>query len=182
MADLLPPNATTEETALAETVSRVGDVPVPIRTLWDPDTISADLLPWLAWAFSVDDWDASWPESTKRAAISAAVGIHRKKGTAQAVKDAIAVVNKAAEVLEWFETNGQPYTFSVYIDVTSTGINATELNRIEQTALSAKNVRSHLQAVDPIIVSSDPLHVGAAFSDSILAESTPFPRAIESRP
>lgn len=157
-------------------------MPLAIRDIWNPTTCPESLLPWLAWAFSVDDWDPDWPEETKRAALLASLEIHKRKGTAESVKKAIAVINADAEVLEWFETNGQPYTFSIYIDATATGINANELDRIEQTALLAKNVRSHLQAVDPIIVSSDPLYVGAAFSDSILAESTPFPRAIESRP
>ena len=39
MSDLLPPNSTPAERALAEAVSRLGDVPVKIREVWDADTI-----------------------------------------------------------------------------------------------------------------------------------------------
>ena len=31
----------------------------------------ADVLPWLGWALSVDDWDQDWSEQQKRSAIAA---------------------------------------------------------------------------------------------------------------
>ena len=52
--DLLPANATPLERALAETTARLSDVAVPIRDLWSPENCPTELLPWLAWALSVD--------------------------------------------------------------------------------------------------------------------------------
>ncbi|MDO5101487.1 MAG: phage tail protein I [Lautropia sp.] len=87
---LLPPNATTLERALAEVTARVDEAPVPIRELWRADTCPAHLLPWLAWAMSVDEWDSTWPEETKRASIRDAAQIQRHKGTVWAIKRVLA--------------------------------------------------------------------------------------------
>lgn len=87
MSDLFPPNATAQERAISEAIDRT--VPVVVREVWNPDTCPSDLLPWLAWAFSVDEWDSGWSDEVKRAAIAASVSIHRKKGTLWAVRTAL---------------------------------------------------------------------------------------------
>ena len=46
---LLPPNATPQERAVSETLSRTETISVPIRELWRPQECPARLLPWLAW-------------------------------------------------------------------------------------------------------------------------------------
>lgn len=85
---LLPPNATPQERAIEASIAR--PVPVPIRDLWDPETCPAHLLPWLAWAFSVDEWRADWDEASKRRMIRDAVAIQRRKGTVWAMKRVLA--------------------------------------------------------------------------------------------
>ncbi|HDR9259630.1 TPA: phage tail protein I [Burkholderia vietnamiensis] len=86
---LLPPSATSQERAFANTIARLSDVPVPIRTLYNPATCPVALLPWLAWSFSVGEWDSNWPESTKRAVIAASVAVHRIKGTKASIAMAL---------------------------------------------------------------------------------------------
>lgn len=99
---LLPNNATPQERALDLTTARVGDVGAPLRQLWDPETCPADLLPWLAWALSVDEWEPEWPEDRKRNVIAASVQVHRKKGTRAAVVQAVAAAGYGdAEVVEF---------------------------------------------------------------------------------
>lgn len=78
---LLPPNATPFERALAETTGRLGDLGVPLRPLWSPDTCPEALLPSLAWTLSVDQWDRRWPEEVKRQAIRGSLRLHRIKGS-----------------------------------------------------------------------------------------------------
>lgn len=87
---LLPPNATSQEIALDGSVSRLGDVPAPLRDVWNHETCPAHMLPWLAWAFGVDEWDAGWSDDAKRNTIKNAVMIQRRKGTVWAIKRAIA--------------------------------------------------------------------------------------------
>ena len=112
---LLPPNATPFERALEQALARIEEVPVPIDTLWDPNRCPADLLPWLAWAWSVDEWDPDWPEHVKRRVIAAAPEVHRLKGTRAAVERALKAIGVFAEIVEWWQRSpkGQPGTFSV---------------------------------------------------------------------
>lgn len=85
-AHLLPANRGRAEEAMAKAVAAQFPVPVPVGSLWSPDECPSHLLPWLAWALSVDEWDRDWPEEIKRQVISESVAIHRRKGTVEAVK------------------------------------------------------------------------------------------------
>ncbi|WP_281545902.1 phage tail protein I [Grimontia sp. SpTr1] len=98
---LLPPNASGEERALEQSLCR--DIPVPNGQLWSPDTCPKDLLPWLAWSLSVEDWDAQWPEALQRETIKQAATIHRHKGTVGAVRRALAALGVSVDFLEWFQ-------------------------------------------------------------------------------
>lgn len=98
---LLPPNATPQERALDLATARVGNVPVMARDMWNPQTCPEALLPWLAWALAVDEWDGNWPVATKRAVIAASAAIHRKKGTPASIKAALAAAGyPGATILE----------------------------------------------------------------------------------
>lgn len=85
---LLPPNATPLERALAKACA-MGHKPEEIRKLWNPLTCPLNLLPWLAWAWSVDDWDPAWTEAQQRAMVAASIHLHKKKGTRWAVREAL---------------------------------------------------------------------------------------------
>lgn len=99
--DLLPPNATPAERALAGATARITDVPVPVGDLWDPWACPAALLPWLAWALSVDEWDPEWPEATRREVVARSVELHRHKGTVWSVRQALRSAGYAeAEIQE----------------------------------------------------------------------------------
>lgn len=103
--DLLPSNATAAERALAD-VEGVSLLPMPaeiVATLWDPTTCPAHLLPYLAWALSVDVWNPDWPEATKRSVIAASPAVHRRKGTRAAVEDAVGALGLIARFEEWWE-------------------------------------------------------------------------------
>ncbi|MCN7718769.1 phage tail protein I [Escherichia coli] len=86
---LLPPSASNFMRCAEAVGARITDIPVDLNTLWSPDTCPVHLLPYLAWAFSVDRWDRNWPEETKRQVIRDAWLIHRHKGTISALRRAI---------------------------------------------------------------------------------------------
>jgi phage tail P2-like protein len=100
---LLPPNATDLERRVESVTARLGAVPVPVDTLFDPYRCPAPLLPWLAWALSVDKWNSAWPESIKREVIAKSVGVHVKKGTVGAVKRALASMGTPLDILQWWQ-------------------------------------------------------------------------------
>jgi phage tail P2-like protein len=164
MSDLLPNNATSLEIALAESIARISDVPVPARDVWNPDTCPANLLPWLAWAFSVDEWDADWTDAQKRAAIKAAVPVQRYKGTIGAVREALAALGFGAQVQEWFNQlpAGDPYTYRLLLTADQVGIDQTALKKILQVVDSAKNLRSHMDEIVPSVTTRATLYSAGA--------------------
>ena len=145
-ATLLPPNTTALERHAAQVNGGISDLDTPLRDLWRPDTCPAHLLPWLAWALSVDEWDAKWSENRQRRAIKAAIGVHRRKGTIGAVKRALAAIDYDVSLIEWHqdEPPGAPYTFRAEAIIEDRGLDAATQAEIIRLINAAKNARSHL--------------------------------------
>ncbi len=98
---LLPPNANEQERAIEAATARLGEVPVPLADLWNPERCPVSWLPWLAWALSVDEWDSAWSEQTKRDVIATSVDVHRHKGTVGALRKALVAIGYThVEILE----------------------------------------------------------------------------------
>lgn len=115
---LLPNNASKLEQRVAEALAEIRRVPIPLRDLLSPERCPEPLLPYLAWAFSVDRWHTSWPVETKRKAIKDAYFVHAHKGTIGALRRVVEPLGYALEVNEWWqqEPAGTPGTFSIGID------------------------------------------------------------------
>lgn len=149
---LLPKNATEQELALEAAMARIENVPVPVRDLWNPDKCPVELLPWLAWAFSVDYWNDAWSEQQKRQVIKSSYQVHAKKGTIGALKDALQAVGFDTAVIEWFNENPQadPYTFKIEVQATGRAVEDHVYDEIEKIVEAAKNVRSHLSQITAV--------------------------------
>lgn len=153
---LLPPNATAAERAIeAAAAARLEAVPTPQGTLWDPMTCPAAILPWLAWAFSVDHWRAGWSEDTKRKVIAAAPAVHRLKGTRAAVEAALAAMNARVDIKEWFETGGAPHTATATVFATSPAgaqqLSADLLEDLQAAFASSAPARAHIAVLFGVI-------------------------------
>lgn len=176
MSDLLPPSVTSQERALAETAARASSLPLPARNLWDPDTCPIELLPWLAWAFSLDDWDVTWTEAQQRAAVKASYGVHRHKGTIGSVKDALNALGLEVQVQEWFNQMpaGAPYTYKLLLEVNQYGVSLADLNNVMKVVENAKNLRSHMTTLDLTVASHSTVYVAAvALSGNDMAFTVP---------
>lgn len=173
---LLPWNASPQERALEAATARVGAVPMPMRTLWNPDTCPAAQLPWLAWALSVDVWDADWTDAQKRAAVRASFAVHQRKGTVGAVLTSLASLGWATDVVEWFEDSpaAAPYTFRVEAELDARGIAPGLYEEIERLALAAKNVRSHLTRISLLSRLPCDVVVGGAVLAAEVVEVQPY--------
>lgn len=109
---LLPPNSTKLERAIESALAdRIDGIDLPIDRLWRAESCPAYLLPWLAWAMSVDVWDDAWSEATKRKVVAASFDVHRRKGTVGAVRRSLEALGIEIAVSEWFEYDGAPHTF-----------------------------------------------------------------------
>ena len=176
MSDLLPPSVTSQERALASTMARASTLPLPARDLWNPDTCPIELLPWLAWAFSLDDWDVTWTAAQQRAAVKASYGVHRHKGTIGSVKDALNALGLGVQVQEWFNQipAGAPYTYKLLLEVNQYGVSLAELDKIFDVVEHAKNLRSHMTSLDLTVASNATVYIGAvALSGNDMAFTIP---------
>ncbi|CDL85438.1 phage tail protein I [Xenorhabdus szentirmaii] len=141
---LLPVGSSPLEVAAAAALSSLADIPVPIRDLWNPDRCPVRMLPYLAWAWSVDRWDMDWPEQAKRDAIKAAMFVHKHKGTIGAIRRVVEPFGYLIRVIEWWQTNETPGTFRLDIGVMETGITETTYYELERLIFDAKPASRHL--------------------------------------
>ncbi|XXN62776.1 phage tail protein I [Enterobacter ludwigii] len=141
---LLPTGSSALEVAAAEALASISTMHVPLRQLWNPQTCPLALLPYLAWAWSVDRWDSGWSESTKRDVVAAARYVHRHKGTIGAIRRVVEPLGYLIRVLEWWKTNEAPGTFRLDVGVLDTGITEEMYNELERLIADAKPCSRHL--------------------------------------
>lgn len=149
MTALLPPNATDLEKALEMLAAiRDGDLDVPLRDLWSAQDCPEALLPWLAWALSLDAWDANWPVNIRRARIASAIEVQRRKGTVISIRDVVASFGGIVGMTEWFDQTppGTPHTFELLVALAGDGSGAPDpafISQIIDEVSRTKPVRSH---------------------------------------
>ncbi|WP_280569397.1 phage tail protein I [Chromohalobacter sp. 296-RDG] len=173
---LLPPNATPLERAAAEALAEIQRVPVPLRQLWNPDDCPARLLPYLAWAFSVDRWDPTWSDAAKREVIKSAFYVHRRKGTISALRRVVEPLGYLLEVEEWWQMEplGEPGTFALRIGVLDTGITDAMYTELTRLVEDAKPLTRHIVGLDLLGETRGPLYLGAAVYDGHTTTVYPY--------
>lgn len=172
LPSLLPPNAVPLERALEAATAHIADVDAPIARLWDPATIPLGDLPFLAWAFSVDSWDADWPETMKRKAVAESIALHRVKGTRASVEAVLARFDELLTVIEWHEArpSAAPNTFDVMLPVVTapgeapggTRSTAAFAEAIIRDVAKVKPLREHMTLVQNLALEAGIGLFGAA--------------------
>jgi phage tail P2-like protein len=160
----MPPSATALMRQLSLAADRATSLPIVMRDEWSPDRCPAQILPWLGWAFGVEEWDAAWTDTQKRAAIAASLELKRTKGTIGAVQDAVATMGLTAQVQEWFRDVPvrDPYTYRLILTVEQVGFDTEQFRRLLLLINRTKNVRSHLSQLAVQVNTRDTLYSGGA--------------------
>ncbi|WP_225322394.1 phage tail protein I [Klebsiella pneumoniae] len=161
-SSLLPPSSTAWMRSTGEATARLSAITVALNKVWTPTTCPVDLLPYLAWALSVDRWDKNWPADRKIAAIQQSYWLHRRKGTRAGVRRVIEDMGFSAAFAEWFEVGDVPGTFRLEVDVNETGMtdrSFTELNRLID---DAKPVSRTVSKMNILSRTEGPTSIGAA--------------------
>lgn len=147
---LLPFNTSPLEQALEQVVAeRLEAIPLPLASLWNPEQCPSALLPWLAWALSIDAWNSDWPNAIKRSVIAGSMAQHRHKGTVASVRQALNDVGVDVEIEEWFQYHGKPYTFRLVMDAVANWLSQGQpltpllFHHIRELIHPVKPVRSH---------------------------------------
>ena len=165
MNSLLPLNSTALEQAIEAAGLEVTEV--PLRTLYNPDICPAHLLHQLAWAWSVDRWDETWPEAIKRSVIRSAFHVHAHKGTIGALRRVVEPFGYLIEVEEWFLTQpqGVPGTFALKIGVSSEGISEQTYQELSWLIDDARPVGRHMTGLIVSLESIGGLYLGSSVYD-----------------
>lgn len=144
-APLLPGNSTLLEKRAAECLQQAVKNPLIIADLINPQKCPEHLLPYLAWAFSVDKWDEQWGEEVKRIAIESAFIIHKQKGTLTAIKRVIEPIGYLLELKEWWQEKpeGVLGTFKLSVEVNDIGLNSDAFNELTRLIDDVRPVSRH---------------------------------------
>lgn len=159
---LLPVGSSVLEVAAAEACKQIEAIPAPLRQLWNPYTCPVALLPYLAWAWSVDRWDSSWSESSKRAVVAASQYVHKHKGTIGSIRRVVEPLGYLIRISEWWKTGEEPGTFRLDVGVLETGITEDMYNELERLIADAKPCSRHLIGLSINLDASGVLPVAAA--------------------
>lgn len=159
--NMLPPSASGFMRSTEKVTERLTEIPVDLHKLWDPDACPASLLPYLAWALSVDRWDRNWSEQTKRQVIRASWLVHRQKGTISALKRAVEPFGFPLKVIEWWQNGGIPGTFMLEIGMEDQGITEEIYLELERLIDDAKPRSRHLNGISLSLQSKGHIATGA---------------------
>ena len=138
------------------------------------DELDEQTLDILAYDLHVDWYDHSYPIEVKRQTIKDSVKIHRRLGTKYAVETALGAVFPGTRVEEWFEYDGDPYTFRVIINATENGVTAAQQAAVLERVIFYKNLRSHLEAVRFKVEKKTAVHVVGYHSIGTRMEVWPY--------
>jgi len=83
-------------------------------------------------------------EEDKRKLIYFAKQNYPKLGTIKAIKEIFKALNIEAKVIEWFESNKEPYTFDLELSLTDKKITPELIKKLKKLVEFSKNVRSKL--------------------------------------
>ncbi|MCH4997862.1 phage tail protein I [Pectobacterium carotovorum] len=176
---LLPVGSSELEIAAAKACAELSRTPIPLRQLCDPESCPSNLLPYLAWAFSVDRWDEKWPEVIKRQAIKDAYFIHRHKGTIGALRRVVEPFGYLIRIIEWFQNGGEPGTFRLDIGVQDSGITEETFYELERLIADAKPASRHLLGLNINLDTQGEANVAAtSYSGDTLTVYPYFPETI----
>lgn len=125
VVDLLPNSLQNDDSIRAAAQAIDGELKAVSNLCMVPaifsriDELSSDVLDHMAWQFDSKIWRDSWPVNLKRSVIKTVISEKSKKGTRQALENAVESMGTAVAITEWFETTpqGTPHTFDVTITV-----------------------------------------------------------------
>nr|DAN54404.1 MAG TPA: tail protein [Bacteriophage sp.] len=152
-----PSTRTTFEKKFGE--AEIYTVPYAVVSgLWNPDRIPAHLLPYLAWALSVDYWNDTWDEQRKRDVIKSAYRTHKYKGTNGAIEEALKPFGVTAKITEWFQTKpiGSPASFGLNL-MAEEAISQADYQEMLRIVQKVKPVSRHLSGLTIGVITSGKL-------------------------
>lgn len=157
-AELLPPNATPLERALADTArDRIMALPADVLgTLWDPMRCPEPWLDRLAAAYGTAPYDSTWPTERRRCAIAETAANRARHGTAAAVRR---ILDFSGAIYDLEEGSG-PEHHTMTVTIRNSDSLIPSLLTVHELLDAVKRLSVHISVVSEAMI--DPLHVGLA--------------------
>ncbi|HWI48076.1 MAG TPA: phage tail protein I [Rummeliibacillus sp.] len=102
----------------------------------------------LAYTKYVEYYSFSMSKQEKVNAINSSSLLHKQKGTPSALTTVLKTLNFTGYAEEWFQYDGDPYMFKVWIESNGTDITVERLQILEKLIQKYKNNRSHLEVLN----------------------------------
>lgn len=102
----------------------------------------------LAYTKYVEYYSFSMSKQEKVNAINSSNALHKQKGTPAALTTVLKTLNFTGYAEEWFQYEGDPYMFKVWIESNGTDITVERLQMLEKLIQKFKNNRSHLEILN----------------------------------
>ncbi len=151
LLQLLPPNLKKDahSIALSEAVEKQFSLLLQMaeQVLVYPvvGTLKDTMLDDLAKQFNIQGYTEDLAITNKRNLVQNALFFYLKAGTKQAVEEKMVGIFGDADLVEWFEGDEEPYTFSV--ETSNISANTTMEQQCRMAIQSTKNARSHLTGI-----------------------------------
>ena len=169
MSSLLPPNATALEKAWEATfnqqLQQIGLA--HIANQWHAAHCPKPLLPYLAWAVNVPDWDPAWPEATQRAVIAASPEVQRHQGTAGSLAQALQTLGLEVTIEEQ-----ALYRFHISVRSTGLALDQALYQRLGRQIRATQAARCHYQITLIVALYLTQQHVLQITSTPVIVRTT----------
>lgn len=144
---LQDPNMAALAESIADEFERLPDVVSREMIYSRIDELPEDMLDILAYDFKIDWWDPNYTLKEKRKTLKENWYVHRHMGTRGAVERAISAIYPDTTLEEWFEYDGEPYHFRLWVNLSDDDVDSDRMRRVLSRLEIYKNLRSHNDAV-----------------------------------
>ena len=115
----------------------------------------------LCLSLDIKGYKADLSLQKKRLLIRSALLNYSRMGTKAALEDAVGIIHGGTTVQENWEYGGQPYYFQVAVDAGQERVTVNPVDRLLDTIMEYKNVRSWLQGITVDVIEPGSIYTGA---------------------
>ena len=115
----------------------------------------------LCLSLDIKGYKADLSLQKKRLLIRSALLNYSRMGTKAALEDAVGIIHGGTTVQENWEYGGQPYYFRVAVDAGQERVTVNPVDRLLDTIMEYKNVRSWLQGITVDVIEPGSIYTGA---------------------
>ena len=113
------------------------------------DNVSEKIIDYLACEYRTPYYDEALDLKTKRNLVKSTMLTYQKIGTTNIIKEYLNTLNEETDVAEWYDYDGQPYNFKIFLNISENReVDEKLLTDIKNKIEKIKNVRSSLETIE----------------------------------